>query len=124
MSIASDHLTLAFGFAFSDLYSREGLVRLDRTFLEYLRAGNAGLSDRLLAAQENPSSLLRKQASELMVEVAPYLEDFVSQLFGIEEHLRDLQARQHELAPLYAVKRKFVQRSKAVTSISRAQAME
>ena len=35
-------------------------------------------------------------------------------LFGIESELRDLQARHHELAPLYSVKRKFVQR-KALT---------
>ncbi len=122
MSIASDHLSLAFGFAFEDLYAREGLVRLDRAFLDYLRTSDSALSDRLLGARENPSSLARKAASELIVAVAPHLEDFIGQLFGIEDDLRDLQARHHALAPLYAVKRKFVQR-KAVTSISRDEAM-
>ncbi len=58
-----------------------------------------------------------------MIAVAPYLEDFIGKLFGIEADLRDLQARHHELAPLYAVKRKFIQRSKTVTGITRDQAM-
>jgi NADPH-dependent glutamate synthase beta subunit-like oxidoreductase/NAD(P)H-flavin reductase len=122
MSIASDHLTLAFGFAFEDLYSRDGLVRLDRTFLDYLRTGDPALYDRLVAARENPPSLARKAASELLIAVAPHLEDFIGQLFAIEPDLRDLQARHHALAPLYAIKRKFVQR-KAVTSISREEAI-
>ncbi len=122
MSIASDHLSLAFGFAFEDLYAREGLVRLDGAFLDYLKAADPAPCERLIAARENPVSLTRKQASELIIAVAPYLEDFIGQLFGIEADLRDLQARHHALAPLYAVKRKFVQR-KAVTSISRDEAM-
>ena len=92
--------------------SRDGLVRLDRTFLDYLKTGDPALCERLVAARENPSSSTRKQASELIIAVAPYLEDFIGQLFGIEADLRDLQARHHALAPLYAVKRKFVQRAR------------
>jgi NADPH-dependent glutamate synthase beta subunit-like oxidoreductase/NAD(P)H-flavin reductase len=122
MSIATNPLALAFGLAFEDLYTRDGIVRLDRTFLDYLKSGDPALYDRLAAARENPASLARKAASELIIAVAPYLEDFIGRLFGIEADLRDLQARHHALAPLYAVKRKFVQR-KAVTSISRDQAM-
>jgi NADPH-dependent glutamate synthase beta subunit-like oxidoreductase/NAD(P)H-flavin reductase len=124
MSIASDHLSLAFGFDFDDLYDSAQLVRLDRTFLDYLMAGDAALCDRLTAARENPASLPRKQASELLIAVAPYLEDFIGKLFGIEADLGDLQSRHHQLAPLYAVKRKFIHRSKAVTGITRDQAME
>src|SRR5271165_3055883 len=122
MSIASDPLSLAFGLAFEDLYSRDGLVRLDQTFLDYLKAGDAALYDRLTAARGNPAGLARKAASELIIAVAPYLEDFTGRLFGIEGDLRDLQARHHALAPLYSVKRKFVQR-KAVTSISLDEAL-
>jgi NADPH-dependent glutamate synthase beta subunit-like oxidoreductase/NAD(P)H-flavin reductase len=123
MSIAPDTLSLAFGFQFEDLYQREGLVRLDAGFLDYLKKGDAALGDRLTTARENPASLPRKQASELIVAVAPYLEDFIGQLFGIEADLRDLQARHHDLAPLYAIKRKFVQRSKAVAAITLEQAL-
>ena len=124
MSIRSEHVSLAFGFDFNDLYTRDGIVRLDRAFLDYLKAGDPSLYDRLTGARENPASLARKQASELIVAIAPYLEDFIGQLFGIEADLRDLQSHHHQLAPLYAVKRKFVQRSKAVAAISGEQAME
>src|ERR1035441_6404696 len=93
MSIASYTHSLAFDVAFEDLYAREGLVRLDRTFLDYLKDRDPALYDRLLAARVSPASIAPKQASELIIAVAPHLEDFIGQLFGIEADLRDLQAR-------------------------------
>ncbi len=48
--------------------------------------------------------------SALVVDLAPYVEDFLGALFGIAAELRELQARHHALAPLYAMKRRFVQR--------------
>ncbi|HEY3836020.1 MAG TPA: hypothetical protein VGL72_05595, partial [Bryobacteraceae bacterium] len=123
MSIASDSLSLAFGFDFGDLYDRASLAQLDQTFLDYLKAADAALCERLLATRENPQSLARKEASELIIAVAPYLEDFIGELFGIQTEVRNLQARHNALAPLYTVKRKFIQRAKAVTSIPREQSM-
>jgi NADPH-dependent glutamate synthase beta subunit-like oxidoreductase/NAD(P)H-flavin reductase len=122
MNFASEQLSLSFGFAFEDLYTRDGAVRIDQAFLEYLKEGDSSLYERLLAARENPGELAKKQASELIIAVSGYLEDFIGKLFGIEEAARDLQARHHELAPLYAVKRKFVQR-KAVTQIKTEDAL-
>ncbi len=83
----SDQLNLGFGFSFEDLYDRDALVRLDAEFRSYI--GEKSLS---------------------MIEMAPYLEDFIGELFGIGPELRALQARHHALAPLYSVKRRFVQR--------------
>ena len=107
-------LSLSDGFSFGDLYDREGLLRIDAAFLADLRAAAPALYDRLLAARENPAGLANKQSSELIIELAPHLEDFIGHLFGIGPELRALQARHHELAPLYSVKRRFVQR-KALT---------
>src|SRR5262249_55536958 len=45
--------------------------------------------------------------------VAPHLDDFVAELFGIQAEFRALAERHHELAPLHAVKRQFVQRRAA-----------
>src|SRR5262249_26888766 len=56
-----------------------------------------------------------------IIELAPYLEDFLGQLFDIEREISELQKRHNELAPLYAVKRKFVQR-KAITGVTPEQA--
>jgi NADPH-dependent glutamate synthase beta subunit-like oxidoreductase/NAD(P)H-flavin reductase len=101
---------LAYGLGFDDLYRREGLLRLDSAFLEQLLEKSPSLHAQLEAARRDPAALASKQESELIVELAPYVEDFVGQLLGIEAELLALQARHSELAPLHAVKRKFVQR--------------
>jgi NADPH-dependent glutamate synthase beta subunit-like oxidoreductase/NAD(P)H-flavin reductase len=103
-------LALKYGLDFADLYERDGLVRLDRAFLGFLAAADAGLHDRLLAGRADPDSLGRKAESDLLVELAPHLEDFIGELFGIGAEVRALQAQQQRLAPLYSVKRLFVQR--------------
>jgi NADPH-dependent glutamate synthase beta subunit-like oxidoreductase/NAD(P)H-flavin reductase len=107
-------LTPSFGLAFEDLYTHHGLARLDAIFLHQLNEAAPELHTRLLDARNNPAQLAAKASSELIVELAPHVEDFVGTLFGIDTQLRDLQAHHHELAPLYAVKRKFVQRKALV----------
>src|SRR5579883_1583772 len=103
-------LTLAHGLDFDDLYRRDGLVRIDALFLEHLRQSDVALHNRLLTARRAPEALERKAEAELLVDLAPHLEDFIGTLFGIGAELRALQRRHHELAPIYAVKRLFVQR--------------
>ena len=66
--------------------------------------------DRLMAARRDPDGLGHAAESDLLVELAPHVEDFLGELFGIAAEIRALQARHHELAPLYSVKRLFVQR--------------
>src|SRR5712691_5831501 len=74
-------LKLAHGLSFAELYERDGLVRLDS-----------------------------KAESALILEIAPHLDDFLAELFGIGTEFRALAARHNELSPLYSVKRQFVQR--------------
>src|ERR1035437_4723711 len=97
-------------FAFPDLYSRAGLARIDAAFLQYLGQGDAALAGRLAAARAEPDALAKKAESELLIAVAPHLEDFTAALFGIETEVEALSARHSELAPLYTIKRLFVQR--------------
>ena len=101
-------MKLAFGIAFGDLYERAGLLRVDAAFLEFLSEGDATLRERLVAARAQPPS--RREESELLVALAPHVEDFIARLFGIEAEARGLAERHNELAPLYSVKRLFVQR--------------
>ena len=103
-------LKLAFGLSFAELYRRDGCARLDAAFLDSLGASDAGLKLRLLAARADPASFDAKAESALILEIAPHLDDFLAELFGIEAEFRTLAARHHELAPLYAIKRQFVQR--------------
>jgi hypothetical protein len=103
-------LKLAFGVEYADLYQRAGLLRLDAQFLEFVRAADPALCDALAAARAAPHALAPKAESELLIALAPQLEDFVAHLFGIEAEARALAARHHELAPIFSVKRLFVQR--------------
>ncbi|MBV8820560.1 MAG: FAD-dependent oxidoreductase, partial [Acidobacteriaceae bacterium] len=120
MASDSSQLTLAFDFAFEDLYSRHGLVRLDEVFTSQLQEANAGLFDRLMAARAG-ETLAPKAASELIIELAPYVEDFIGDLFGISAEIRALQAKHSDAAPLYTIKRQFVQR-KALTGMTKERA--
>ena len=114
-------LALQHGLIFPDLYERDGLIRLDRAFVAHLAAGETALHDRLMAARAAPEALDRKAEADLLVELAPHVEDFLGDLFGIAGAVRELQARHDTLAPLYSVKRLFVQR-RAVKELKEAEA--
>lgn len=112
---------LGFDMAFADLYRREGLVRLDQAFIDFLGEGEPALRARLEHARLHPDSLERKEEAALLIEVGPWLEDFIGKLFGIEKEAGALAARHHQLAPLYSCKRLFVQR-RAMNKVSAADA--
>ena len=101
-------MQLGFGIGFNDLYERGGLLRVDAAFLAFVREVDAALHDRLIAARAKPPE--GKTESDLLVALAPQVEDFLAKLFGIEAEARALAERHNELAPLYSVKRLFVQR--------------
>src|SRR5208283_1715473 len=104
-------------------YDRAGLVRVDRAFVAHLAASDVTLHDRLMAGRSAPDAIEHQTHSDLLVDLAPHLEDFIGELFGIDAEVRALQARHHELAPLYSVKRLFVQR-RAVKGVKEADATE
>ncbi len=98
------------GFSFADLYTRDGLLRLDQAFIDGLAEEDAALHAQLLAARRAANPLEAKAESELLLALAPHLDDFIARFFGIEAEVRALSSRHQELAPLYRVKRLFVQR--------------
>src|SRR5882672_129933 len=98
-------MQLGFGIRFSDLYEREGLIRVDRAFLDFLGAADGALLQKLLAARADPAALPPKAESDLLVALAPHFEDFIPKLFGIEAQAQALAEKHNELAPIYSVKR-------------------
>jgi len=106
----TETLQLADGFVFQDLYARDGLVRLDGRFCAHLKDADAGLFNRLMSARAEPDKLEAKDESQLIIDLAPNLDDFTASLFGIQAEARALASRHDALAPLYEVKRLFVQR--------------
>ncbi|HUL97644.1 MAG TPA: FAD-dependent oxidoreductase [Usitatibacter sp.] len=102
-------LHLAFGLSFEDLYASSGLERVDAAFMRELEGADAALQGRFAQARKE-LSLPVKDEAELLIAVAPHLDRFVAKLFGIEEEWQELVESHHRLAPLFRVKRKFVQR--------------
>ena len=106
-------LALAHGLRFEDLYSREGLQRIDAAFVDTLREADAALAQRLTDARANASGEAAPGARDeaaLLIEIGPHLDAFVGRLFGIGDALSALRDAHHALDPLYEVKLKFVRR--------------
>ncbi|MBS0537757.1 MAG: hypothetical protein JSR47_03310, partial [Proteobacteria bacterium] len=103
-------LSLAHGLSFDDLYDRDGLSRLDIAFVNWLRVANVDVHARLMAARGAPDALAAKDESNLLIELARPLEDFMGTLFGIAAETAALRARDSRLAPIFDCKRLFVQR--------------
>ncbi|WP_246212112.1 FAD-dependent oxidoreductase [Usitatibacter palustris] len=110
MSAATKPLRLAFSLRFEDLHDRPGLERVDAAFLDMLRREDSALHDRFVTARNSVASLSYKEEAELLIAAAPTLDRFIGELFDIEGEVEALQAGVEALAPLYRVKRKFVQR--------------
>src|SRR5262245_52511604 len=115
-------LQLAYNLSFPDLYRRDGLLKIDAHFLDFLGAAAPSVKERLVAARAAEAPLLQKEESTLLLDIAPHLERFLSQLFGIADEVLALAAKHDELSPLYTVKRQFVQR-RAATKIKAAEAV-
>jgi len=101
---------LNFGISFIDLYRRPGMERLDGEFLDYLSDRDGALAERLTAARAAPDDLTALDESELLIELAPVLEAFVAELFGIEDEVAKLAQAHRDLDVLFETKRNFVQR--------------
>ncbi len=101
-------MQLGFGIRFRDLSARAALLRVDAASLYFpvvAAAARRALWDGARAALPKA-----KEESDLLVALAPHVEDFLAKLFGIEAEARALAERHNELAPIYSVKRLFVQR--------------
>src|SRR5688500_1475003 len=106
-------LPLRHGLAFEDLHTRDGLSRLDAAFVAGLAGVDVALHNRLVAARVAPDSLADKDESTLLIDLAPHLDDFLAELFGVTAPNLTLRAAHARLMPLYDCKRLFVQRHAA-----------
>lgn len=101
----TQQLALAFDLSFADLYTRDGLVKLDQAFQHHLNIIDPKLCHTYLQART-----LGQGNSDLLLQLAPHVEDFIGQLFNISDDIKVLQSKHHYLAPVAQVKRLFVQR--------------
>lgn len=106
-------LRLGFNLEFNDLYTRSGLIKLDEFFIKELAEVNTDLHNKLISARRDKSTFQERDISNLLIDIAPHLEDFVAKLFGIRKEVDSLVNQHSELASIYTCKRLFVQRQVA-----------
>lgn len=104
----SSNSFLSFGFTFEDLHQAAALEKLDGIFLSFLEEEASDLASYLKKARQE--ELNEREESELLIGLAPYVEDFIGNLFSIQEDIHALQDQTFHLAPLYRCKRSFIQR--------------
>src|ERR1700755_543323 len=98
------------GFRYSDLYKPERLKDLCEAFYARLSESDAGLHAALMQyTQVRGEGYEQKAESDLLVNAAPHLSDFVAALFGIEKEYAALTGEIKVQDPLWKYKF-FVQR--------------
>ncbi|MFP3032510.1 MAG: glutamate synthase subunit beta, partial [Wolbachia sp.] len=129
-------MQLNFNISFSNLYTRNGLIKLDETFLNYIKSCDESLFCSLIEAREKaasssmssqchpPSSQCstlgsRKQEgrsatwmadSQLIIDLSYLLDEFIAKLFNVEKEIEELKKKHNNFAVIYKCKRLFVQR--------------
>ncbi len=98
------------GFSFPDLFSAEGLERLDGVFLERLQGADPSLGARLTGfrrAQAEPPAL---EHSDFLLALAPRVETFVAALFGVEAEVAARRSDTLSHDPVMGFREQLVQR--------------
>ena len=104
-------MLLKFGFIFQDLNSLSGLQKLDGIFLQWIQEQDyelaVKLTDYRLIGSEHIDSISH---SEFLLQLAPFVDDFITELFNIEKEALGLKKEHKKFDPIYECRRKFVQR--------------
>ena len=79
------------GLTYPDLFTHEGLTRLDGEYLARLKAQDPARHDQLLAYRQG-KALTPVELSELLLACAPLLDELVGELFGIQKELAAVRA--------------------------------
>ncbi|MDA8154785.1 MAG: hypothetical protein M0003_19090, partial [Acidithiobacillus sp.] len=82
-----------FNFEYKELFTAEGLVRLDGEFLRSLAEKDKTLAENLQIYRAAGAQPADKAQSEFLLCLAPHLERFIARLFCVEPEVAELQAR-------------------------------
>lgn len=105
MDDQSTTLNLPFGLTFADLYHRNGLVKLDQAFLNFLQTQNQELFFQYTSARQGGIP----NESALLLSLAPLVDQFVGALFDGDAAKR-LHDEHQKLSLILEINRQFVQR--------------
>lgn len=103
-------LQLDYGFQFQDLYTLEGLKRLDALFLEKLSNEHLDYKNLLISMRQNYQHIAIKEQSSFFLELVPFVENFITSLFNVQQNNNDLKNHYLSYLPLTRAKKLFIQR--------------
>ncbi|HEY5677043.1 MAG TPA: pyridine nucleotide-disulfide oxidoreductase, partial [Myxococcales bacterium] len=98
------------GFRYSDLHDPARLADLTAAFDAFLRSADEPLFSRYDAHRGGSARLRGAAESELLLQVGAQVSRFVARLFEVEEDFAALREAAGRDAPIFRVKREFVQR--------------
>lgn len=98
------------GFQYTELFHSNGLKRLDQQFLNQLSQNNLSLHENLIAYRNSTKTFSPIELSQLLIDCAIELEDFLIELFNISDEAEHLQAKTLFQNPVAAFKKFFVLR--------------
>ncbi|MGE4529815.1 MAG: FAD-dependent oxidoreductase [Acidithiobacillus sp.] len=86
-------------FEYKELFTAEGIFRLDQKFLKTLADVDVGLVESLQSYRSQGQVPASKEQSEFLLRLAPHLEGFITQLFSLEAEVAQLQreTRSHDV---------------------------
>ncbi|MDN5848639.1 MAG: pyridine nucleotide-disulfide oxidoreductase [Nitrococcus sp.] len=96
-----------YGFTFAALQTAAGLTRLDAMFLRYLGENAQPLTGQLTAYRQGRTSGA-VETSALLLALAPYLEHFITDLFGITDVVEEARSATLSHDVVMAFKQEFV----------------
>ncbi|HYY52914.1 MAG TPA: FAD-dependent oxidoreductase, partial [Myxococcales bacterium] len=98
------------GFRCADLHDARRLADLTRAFDDFLRQADSALFARYQAHRDGGARLRGPEESTLLLETGAQVSRFLARLFGVERDQKKLRDAAGREAPLFRVKRDFVQR--------------
>ncbi|WP_374693390.1 FAD-dependent oxidoreductase [Acidithiobacillus sp. AMEEHan] len=97
-------------FAFSNYLQAETTQALDAAFLDALRQRDANLAQRLLDHRAGRTAQDGQERSELLLALAPHLENFLVEFFAIADANQALQSKIRDQDVVMDFKKQFVLR--------------
>ena len=109
MNQNSEILTLhRANFTYDDLFKPNKLKDLSESFFSEVRSKNPEIFGRFDEYRTTKGvGLSPVEISRRIVELAPFVDDFVAKLFGVEEELKPLRLRTNREKVIFSVKRDF-----------------
>ncbi len=101
-------MPLGFGLDFSDFNSLKGLKKIDRIFWKY--CSEQVEHDESIRLISRCSNIAGKEYSLFLIKIAPLFNNFLADLFNINEEVSALSSKAAQFNIIYQCKRHFVQR--------------